>query len=743
MWSEREREKEAARRPSSDARSLASSSSSLGRSLVSSLTRSSASAPTRSTSPASNEPSKRGSGGQHPFKFLCVLALFLCLFIAYYRLVILPRSLSKPKSQPRNVHYHNGFFYRIPAEEKVKVDSLATIATTAEQQRAFLPSSATARENEDVPQRIFPRNATSDAYGTERLTAGAVDVEQQLDSLVGDKTKLDNTEGSLTHIPAASGELPPLPDTHMPSPKEESPAPSVQDSPVQPSNSATLDSQLPEQRVPLVLHHNETLLRELAGYPQEGGGLSAPESAQALVQKREKVNAKSPFSFSLSSSDGVPATLKERLEGTVAFASWDNKGEQPKDKGVITNWLRILEFMVCPGKISVDVGAHIGDSTVPIALMTHPGVTLAFEASKPFELLPWNLRLNPDLHAIPLKAGVASEKGTRKFQSGCGGCNGGFATGKENPRFFTLSEVPTVRLEDELVENKALRSLWGEVSHKRQREAEGEESRASILRNVKFIKTDIEKHDVSILRSLKGGELLQYRPVFFVEWHDSFRIKSKQGDSICHPNAKDLFNAIEEIGYVPFDPFNLKPIPSCEGRYKTSDLLLLPQGMSIEGMKKGKHCEDRANAATLLASSTEQNQRAQTEPQNSIPESTRKDSQEEKPSDSPSVSVTVTEAEGHPSNIPTSSGALSPPPFVPSSNAKAGETVEFVPSAVRTNQTSQVDSETEMPTMNVVDIPSPPKDASASEKISEADEDNPQSLSTKDVKHSSIAGIAA
>lgn len=75
--------------------------------------------------------------------------------------------------------------------------------------------------------------------------------------------------------------------------------------------------------------------------------------------------------------------------------------------------LRALEEHLSPGDTVLDIGAHIGALTVPIArLISPPGTVYAFEPQrKIYRELVHNLELNELTNAVPLRFALSSERG--------------------------------------------------------------------------------------------------------------------------------------------------------------------------------------------------------------------------------------------------------------------------------------------------------------------------------------------
>src|SRR6185295_1168111 len=95
--------------------------------------------------------------------------------------------------------------------------------------------------------------------------------------------------------------------------------------------------------------------------------------------------------------------------------------------------LEALRSFLRAGDVAIDIGAHTGDSTIPIALAVGPrGSVLALEPNPyVFKVLAVNAGLNPaSTHIVPLMFAAMPEDGEFEFEySDSGYCNGGFHQG--------------------------------------------------------------------------------------------------------------------------------------------------------------------------------------------------------------------------------------------------------------------------------------------------------------------------
>jgi FkbM family methyltransferase len=118
-------------------------------------------------------------------------------------------------------------------------------------------------------------------------------------------------------------------------------------------------------------------------------------------------------------------------DGAVQFARWLHPGETPK---VVTQEsVDALRSFLRDGDVAIDIGAHTGDSTVPMALAVGPrGTVFALEPNPyVFKVLAVNAGLNAArTHIVPLMFAAMPEDGEFDFEySDAGYCNGGFHRG--------------------------------------------------------------------------------------------------------------------------------------------------------------------------------------------------------------------------------------------------------------------------------------------------------------------------
>ncbi len=116
------------------------------------------------------------------------------------------------------------------------------------------------------------------------------------------------------------------------------------------------------------------------------------------------------------------------VEGTVRFAHWLHPGETRKT--VTQESVNALRAFLREGDVAIDIGAHTGDSTLPMALAAgRAGAVFALEPNPyVFKVLALNAALNPaSTHIVPLMFAAMPADGEFEFEySDEGYCNGGF-----------------------------------------------------------------------------------------------------------------------------------------------------------------------------------------------------------------------------------------------------------------------------------------------------------------------------
>jgi len=256
------------------------------------------------------------------------------------------------------------------------------------------------------------------------------------------------------------------------------------------------------------------------------------------------------------------AVSAERWIGQSASAywcEWDHWGETARSLSSIisnledNNWRRLIR----PGSCCLDIGAHSGDTAVPMGLFAfdrervEKGVVVAVEPNpEVFEVLAINIALNSAIaNFISMEVAITAEDVDQieLADHGNANCNGGILQGGYS-----------TALEKKLLQSAGVRYLAKGISLETLIKSTMTHEQIS---NISFIKTDLEGYDKNVIRS--AASILQaLKPNLFIEWFAWF---TPEDDD-------DLFRAIDEAGYVPLHPNALTPIDRAQ---RTSDLVCI------------------------------------------------------------------------------------------------------------------------------------------------------------------------
>ncbi len=237
--------------------------------------------------------------------------------------------------------------------------------------------------------------------------------------------------------------------------------------------------------------------------------------------------------------------------GTLEFAQWEHPFAQPFS--ITKNNLDFYRDMISPGSFAIDIGAHTGDTTVPMAVAAgKSGTVLALEPNKyVFKVLEANAKLNPDqTNIIPLCMAATAEDGVFSFNySDASFCNGGFLTAREK-----LDRHHKYELE---VQGKNLEKvLYSDYSH--------------LLPSLTFIKVDAEGYDKEIIKTLTNI-ISTYRP----------SILSECNVFLTHNEREELFDVMSRFNYT------LHKIVDADDR--SSVFQGVGKALTREDMHKEKH----------------------------------------------------------------------------------------------------------------------------------------------------------
>ena len=208
--------------------------------------------------------------------------------------------------------------------------------------------------------------------------------------------------------------------------------------------------------------------------------------------------------------------------GSIRFARWRHPAE--REKTVTQQSVDALRQFLRPGDAAIDIGAHTGDSTLPMALAVGAqGTVFALEPNPHvFKVLELNASLNPEsTHIVPLMFAAMPTDGEFEFEySDEGFCNGGFHPSISAWRHGHFSKL---RVQG--------RNLYEYLRH----------TSSALLSKVRFIKIDTEGFDHAVARTLLPL-LNASRPFIKTEIYK-------------HTSAEErsaYFNELRALGYLCF-----------------------------------------------------------------------------------------------------------------------------------------------------------------------------------------------
>lgn len=229
-------------------------------------------------------------------------------------------------------------------------------------------------------------------------------------------------------------------------------------------------------------------------------------------------------------------------DGLVQYAQWLHPKETRKS--IRQEHVDAMRAYLSEGDVALDIGAHTGDSTIPLALAAgKSGRVLAFEPNPyVFKILSKNASLNADKTSIETHclASTATDGPIEFEYSDSGYCNGGRHEGISvwvHGHAFRL-RVQGINLENFLRREKA-----------------------ELLPRLKFIKVDAEGYDATILQSIQGL-LAEFHPVIKCEF---FKLLSEE-------QRQRQWSVLDSLGY---DVFHITNQNDSRGERITRDTLML------------------------------------------------------------------------------------------------------------------------------------------------------------------------
>lgn len=178
------------------------------------------------------------------------------------------------------------------------------------------------------------------------------------------------------------------------------------------------------------------------------------------------------------------ATIDLPKYGPIEYAQWKHPKMGPL--GLTDQHVDALKAYVNEGDVVIDIGAHAGDTTIPMALAVgRTGTVFALEPNLyAYKILLANVGLNQSrARILPMMVAAADQDGETEFEySDPGFCNGGNHEGiqaRKHAHFFKLA-VKTIHL------GNYLRTQYPELADR-----------------ITFLKIDTEGYDLYVAKALE------------------------------------------------------------------------------------------------------------------------------------------------------------------------------------------------------------------------------------------------
>lgn len=184
-------------------------------------------------------------------------------------------------------------------------------------------------------------------------------------------------------------------------------------------------------------------------------------------------------------------------DGIIQYAQWLNPFEGPRE--FTHDQIFFYKCLIKKGELAIDIGAHSGDTTIPMAIATgKAGLVLAFDPNPyVFKILKVNSTLNVEkTNIIPYNYAITDIDGDFFYNSSEATFNnGGISKVKsENHGHFELNQ-----------KIKGINLLNFLNQHYK-----------NSLNNLSFIKIDTEGYDKEIIKSI-SNLIMEYRPFIIFE----------------------------------------------------------------------------------------------------------------------------------------------------------------------------------------------------------------------------------
>jgi FkbM family methyltransferase len=218
----------------------------------------------------------------------------------------------------------------------------------------------------------------------------------------------------------------------------------------------------------------------------------------------------------------------------------DHPGESPRQLLDIFDYcLNHYQWdkFIPPGSTVIDVGAHSGDTAVPMQFVSR-GTVLAVEPNpiiRPYLELTCNMNGHLGKFIVADEAVTVEDTDALEILDHNNAlCNGG----RIDPTWSPELQQRMMQMAGDKITVRGLT-----LEHMCEKYLTPEE-----IENISFIKTDTEGHDISIIESSK--DLIQrLKPILFIEWFFAF----------TDVENKHMFAVIEDLGYQAFDPTTMEP----------------------------------------------------------------------------------------------------------------------------------------------------------------------------------------
>lgn len=239
----------------------------------------------------------------------------------------------------------------------------------------------------------------------------------------------------------------------------------------------------------------------------------------------------------VSCSIGNNATIQIDLADRIERQMWGGTYEPHVQ--------RVLRYLLNPGDVFLDVGAHIGyHAALASVLVGHAGRVIAFEAD-PVNFLRLRQNLCPFSWASAFNKAVWRATGNAGFERSSRPAESGWGT---------LTDVRDLRKGDHLVVEAISLDEWF----------------SETMLKVSLMKVDAEGSEVGILRGA-GNFLRKIRPIIIIEAND---VVLRQAQT----SALELADILREYSFEIFelDSKHLQKLPAGEAPSR-NELLVLPK----------------------------------------------------------------------------------------------------------------------------------------------------------------------